>query len=101
MIVVVDYGLGNLLSVTKALEYVASGKEVRLTSLERDIRKAERIVLPGVGNFGAGMENLRIRNLVETLREQVLIRGVPLLGICLGMQILGDIGEESGECKGL
>lgn len=98
MITMVDYGIGNLRSVQKALEYV--GGEVTLTSAPEAIRRAEKLVLPGVGAFGAGMDALRERGLVEPLC-QVAASGAPLLGICLGMQLLFETSEEMGRHRGL
>lgn len=99
MIVVVDYGMGNLRSVAKALETV--GADVLVSSNADDIRKAERIVLPGVGTFGEGMKNLKELNIIETLSGEVLEKGKPFLGICLGMQLLADEGYENGFNYGL
>jgi len=98
MIALIDYGIGNLRSVQKALEHV--GAEVRLTEDPAVILAAEKIVLPGVGAFGDGMKGLRERGLVEVVRE-VAARGTPLLGICVGMQVLFEVGEERGEHEGL
>lgn len=99
MIAVVDYGSGNLHSVTKAFE--AIGAEVRIASSAGDLEEAERIVLPGVGSFAEGMRNLRRSGLVEALSEQVLVRRKPFLGICLGMQMLSEEGNEDGVHAGL
>jgi glutamine amidotransferase len=94
----VDYGIGNLRSVQKALEHV--GARVLLTEDPAVILAAEKVVLPGVGAFGDGMRGLRERGLVEAIR-QIAARGTPLLGICVGMQVLFEIGEEHGEHEGL
>lgn len=99
MIAVVDYGMGNLHSVRHALEYV--GAEVRVTSRPQDLRAADRIVLPGVGAFGECVQNLRATGLVDVLEEEVLHRGKPFFGICLGMQVLARTGYENGEQPGL
>lgn len=99
MIVIVDYGLGNLFSVAKAFELF--GEEV-LISGERDaIEKADRLVLPGVGAFPDGMRYITKRGLDQVLREEVLTKRKPFLGICLGMQLLADLGLEYGEHRGL
>lgn len=98
MIALVDYGLGNLRSVQKALEAV--GGEVRLTSQPEEILAADQVVLPGVGAFGDGMAGLKARGLVSALRK-VLERGVPFLGICLGMQLLFESSDELGQHSGL
>ena len=98
MIALVDYGLGNLRSVEKAL--TAVGAAVCLTSDPEVILSAEKVVLPGVGAFGQGMVGLRERGLVAAI-EEVITHGSPLLGICLGMQMLFERSEEGGECAGL
>ena len=98
MIALVDYGVGNLRSVEKALQAV--GAQVDLTSDLQKILAAEKVVLPGVGAFGDGMAGLQERGLVKAL-QSLPSRGTPLLGICLGMQLLFEIGEEMGEHAGL
>ncbi len=98
MIAVIDYGLGNLRSVSKALEGV--GAKVEVTNNLQAIAKAKAIVLPGVGAFHRGMENLNRLNLISVIYE-VIGRNIPFLGICLGMQLLFTEGEEQGLHKGL
>ncbi len=98
MIAIVDYGLGNLGSVTKALR--ACGAEVSLTSEARELRRAQVLVLPGDGAFGATMSEVRARGLDGLLRERAAA-GVPLLGICIGMQVLFEESEEHGQHRGL
>jgi len=97
-IVVIDYGLGNLRSVTKALEAV--GARAELTSDPGRIISAKGAVLPGVGAFSAGMKNLQSRGLLPAIRDRIA-DGKPLLGICLGLQLLFDASEEQGLHKGL
>jgi imidazole glycerol-phosphate synthase subunit HisH len=99
MIVVIDYGMGNLHSVAKALEM--AGGDVVVSHKASDIRKAERIVLPGVGTFSEGMKSLKELNLIEVLSEEVLKGGKPFLGICLGMHLLANDGYENGHSTGL
>lgn len=99
MIAVVDYGMGNLRSMGKALEHV--GGEVVVTSRAEDLRDAERIVLPGVGAFGEAITNLRSTDLVEALEEEVLRGGKPFLGVCVGMQLLATESVEHGRHRGL
>jgi len=99
MVVVVDYGICNVRSVVKALELV--GATVRVSSVRRDLEEAERIVLPGVGAFEHGMTNLAARGLIEPLADQVLGKGKPFLGICLGMQLLARTSHEFGVHEGL
>ena len=94
MIAIIDYGMGNLRSVQKAFE--KNGAEARITSSTRDIDRAEKIVLPGVGAFGGAMEELKRRGLVDVIREKIR-DGVPYLGLCLGLQLLFDASEE---CEG-
>jgi len=98
MIALVDYGAGNVRSVLKALQAV--GAQVRLAREPRALRGADKIVLPGVGAFGDCMAGLRRAGLVEPLLRAVEA-GVPLLGICVGLQILFDEGEELGRHAGL
>ncbi len=94
-VAVIDYGLGNLRSVSRGLE--RAGAAVRLTSDPEEVRAADRIVLPGVGAFHEGMTQLR--PLVDVIRDAV--GRVPVLGICLGMQMLLESSEEHGRHRGL
>ena len=98
MIAIIDYGVGNLFSVEKA--FAALGADARVTNDENVIRQAEKIVLPGVGAFGDCMKNLEESGLVPVLKESIAA-GKPLLGICVGLQILFDGSEESPGVKGL
>lgn len=98
MLYVVDYGSGNLRSVQKAFEHVGAYAEVG--SDTRRIRDAAGLILPGVGAFGAAMGELEARGLAEVLRERVTA-GIPLLGICLGLQLLFEGSEESPGVEGL
>lgn len=98
MIALVDYGVGNLRSVEKALQ--ATGAAVQVTSDPDEVLSAEKVILPGVGAFGDGMAGLEARGLATVLHE-IAVRGTPLLGICLGMQLLFDSGEELGYHRGL
>ena len=100
MIIIVDYGMGNLRSVSKALEQI-SHDDVKISRDPQDLQKANKIVLPGVGAFGDAMNNLRKFGLIKVLNEQVLQLKKPFLGICLGMQILTTEGFEHGHCLGL
>lgn len=97
-LLVIDYGIGNLGNVVRAFQRL--GAEVRLSEDPADLEWAERIVLPGVGAFGDGMAGLRARGWVEPLRQAVAM-GKPLLGICLGMQLLFEESEEMGRHAGL
>jgi glutamine amidotransferase len=97
-VTVVDYGLGNIHSVVKALTH--EGADVLLTSSAGEIDAAERLVLPGVGAFGDGMAELHRRGLSDAVRAYALSHR-PLLGICLGMQVLFEESEEFGKHEGL
>jgi glutamine amidotransferase len=97
-VVVIDYGMGNLLSVRRGLEHC--GATVTVTAEAEVILSAPRVVLPGVGAFTDGMAGLRREGLDAVVRE-VAARGTPLLGICLGMQMLLDESEEFGSTTGL
>ncbi len=98
MIAVIDYDVGNLGSVTNGLRRV--GEEVVVTNDPEIIRKADGVVLPGVGAFPAAMEKLKKYNLIDILNE-VKENGTPILGICLGMQLLFEKSYEVEECNGL
>ncbi|HSA59249.1 MAG TPA: imidazole glycerol phosphate synthase subunit HisH [bacterium] len=98
MIAIVDYGMGNLRSVQKAFEKI--GAKAVVTSDAGEVQQAEKVVLPGVGAFGACMENLEKLGLVPTIRR-VIDDKKPFLGICMGLQVLFDEGEEFGKHKGL
>jgi glutamine amidotransferase len=97
-VVIVDYGLGNLFSVERALRYLGASCEI--TSDAAKISAAHRLILPGVGAFGDGMKGLAGRGLVEPIKE-FIATGRPFMGICLGMQLLMTEGEEFGIHKGL
>ena len=98
MVVIVDYGVGNLFSLKSSL--CAVGAEVTVSADAEVIRGAERIILPGVGAFGDAVKKLRDCGLFEVLRE-VADKGTPMMGICLGMQLLFDKSFEYGEHEGL
>lgn len=98
MIAIIDYGAGNLFNVRNALNFL--GFKNRVTSDPAVLRKADKVILPGVGSFPDAMQKLRDAKLTQTLRE-VATDGKPLLGICLGMQILFEKGYEFEETEGL
>ena len=98
MLLLIDYGIGNIRSLEKAFQAVGI-EPVRSDDADA-IRAAERLVLPGVGAFGACADELRRRGLVEPIRDAVA-SGTPLLGVCVGMQLLFDVSEELGEHTGL
>jgi len=98
MIVIVNYGLGNLGSIQNMFKKIGVGSMV--SSEHEVIQNADKLVLPGVGNFGKGMHELEKSGLIEILNRKVLSEKTPILGICLGMQLMTDESEES-ESKGL
>ncbi len=97
-VILIDAGTGNLRSVQKALETI--GANVLRTDDPQKVLSGRGVVLPGVGAFGDFMSGLRSRGLEESVKE-IAARGIPLLGICVGMQALFDVGEEMGEHAGL
>lgn len=97
MITIVDYGMGNLRSVQKALEHV--GATVNISSSPQDILQAEKVILPGVGAFGQAMQNLEQKKLIVPLQQAMQTK--PFLGICLGMQLLLSVSAEFGPVNGL
>lgn len=99
MVAVIDYGMGNLASVKKALDYLNVHNAI--TSDSKIIRSSSHIVLPGVGSFLQGMKNLKKLELDKILTEQVLEKKTNFLGICLGMQLLAETGYEPCENEGL
>lgn len=99
MIAIIDYGMGNLASVQKAIRKL--GKYVIITFDKKEIQEASLIILPGVGSFEQGMKNLKDRGLIESLNQEVIQHKKPFLGICLGMQLIMEKGTEPIECEGL
>jgi glutamine amidotransferase len=95
---IVNYGMGNIFSVQKKL--IQEGGLVTISSDPKDISKADKLILCGVGHFAKAMDNLDKLNLIDPLNEFVHIQKKPLLGICLGMQLMADFSDE-GEMKGL
>ena len=98
MIAIIDYGMGNLRSVQKALEKV--GAETVITHNAVDIQEAEKIILPGVGAMRPAMEKLQDLELVEVIQQATRTKK-PFLGICLGLQLLFEMGKEGGQVEGL
>lgn len=98
MIAIIDYGMGNLRSVQKGFEKV--GFDAQITSDPEAVRKAEKVVLPGVGAFGDAMENLRNAGMIDVIKDTVKA-GKPFLGICLGLHLLFDSSTEFGFHEGL
>ena len=98
MIAMIDYDAGNIKSVEKALQKL--GADVVITKDPQEILSAEKVILPGVGAFGDAMNNLKKYGLDEVIR-QVVAKGTPFLGICLGLQLLFERSDESPEAVGL
>ncbi len=99
MISIVDYGMGNLKSMASAFAYL--GVPCRTTRSAAEILDSDKLVLPGVGAFAKAMENIRSLGLIAPLNEFALGRRRPVLGVCLGMQLLAEVGEEDGINDGL
>ena len=97
-VTIIDYGMGNLLSVVRAFEHC--GADVRIADTPDGIRQADYLVLPGVGAFADGMKGLHEQGLIEPIKSFARMGG-PFLGICLGMQMMLDISEEFGRHEGL
>lgn len=98
MIAIIDYDAGNVKSVEKALQFL--GQEAVLTRDKEILLKADKVILPGVGSFGNAMEKLHQYGLVDVI-QQIVQKGTPFLGICLGLQLMFDSSEESPGVKGL
>jgi imidazole glycerol-phosphate synthase subunit HisH len=98
MIAIIDYGMGNIYSLEKALERL--GHEVIITSDPGELRRADALILPGVGAFGNAMRELEARELADIIKAEAT-RGKPILGICLGMQLLFTSSDEHGYHQGL
>lgn len=99
MIAVIDYKAGNLNSVLKAFERINA--KTFIAQSGKDLKKADKFLLPGVGSFKEAMLNLEKLGFIEELKEQILVQVKPILGICLGMQLLLEKGFEGGICDGL
>ena len=97
-IVIIDYGMGNIHSIKKKLNALKA--PVIVSSDPTDIRTSSKIILPGVGHFGKAMESLKALGLIDILNEEVLLKKKPILGICLGMQLMAEKSEE-GDVNGL
>ncbi len=97
-VVIVDYQMGNIFSVEKKIKRL--GYPVEVSSDKEQIVKADKLILPGLGHFGKAMDNLKMIGLLDVLNEKVLVKKTPILGICLGMQLLANRSEE-GHSSGL
>lgn len=105
-VIIIDYGSGNLRSAEKSIQKVATGKDtvfdIRISDRVEDILKADRLVLPGQGAFRDCMTNLTNKDgMIDALREKVLQKATPFLGICVGMQLMATRGMEHGVTAGL
>jgi len=96
---IVDYGAGNLSNVTKAVEFL--GRSSVIVKDGPALAKVDAVILPGVGAFGQGMDNLARTGLVDAIQNHVELDKKPILGICLGMHLLGEMGYEGGKISGL
>lgn len=99
MISIIDYKMGNIRSVQNALSFL--GAQSKVVTSQSEILESQKIILPGVGSFKQAMQNIRDLNLYAAIREAALGKKIALLGICLGMQLLADSGEEGGYSEGL
>tara|TARA_B100001248_G_scaffold261111_1_gene251200 strand:- start:8641 stop:9291 length:651 start_codon:yes stop_codon:yes gene_type:complete len=99
MIAIINHGLGNFASVLSAVKYL--GFDAKVTKDLKEINNSNKIIIPGVGNYKFAMQNLEELNLIETLNNQALIKKKPILGICLGCQLLLNSSEEGGDISGL
>lgn len=99
-IVIVEYGMGNVRSLASALEFL-NDFDVIVSSDKRDLEKADKLFLPGVGSFVSAMEMIRANDLDAILYEQVVQKQKPVFGICLGMQLMGMFSDEDGGGRGL
>ena len=97
-IVIVDYGVGNFGAINNMIKKL--GKQAIISAKVSDIEKADKLILPGVGSFDSGIKNLEERNLISTLNKKVVKDKIPILGICLGMQLMTKQSEE-GKLSGL
>lgn len=98
MIIIINYGMGNVASIANMLQKL--GEECLITSKPEEIRQAKKIILPGVGSFDKGMQNLEEQGIIELLNTMVMENDIPILGICLGMQLFAKSSEE-GKLLGL
>ena len=100
VIAIIDYGMSNMHSVLKAVEEITF-EPVSIVNHPKDLAKADKVILPGVGSFSTGIKNLQTTGLAQELNRQIIELKKPFLGICLGMQLIAEAGEEYGFHKGL
>lgn len=96
---IVNYGMGNIRSITNALRFI--GAEFEVISSPDKVRRSHKLILPGVGSFRTAIDNLQKQGLIDPLNQAVLKEKIPLLGICLGMQLLANDSDENGFTTGL
>ena len=99
-IVIVDYGMGNIKSLSGALAFLEA-KDVSVSNQHSDILSADKLILPGVGSFSKAMVNIKNLKLDECLKQAITIKKTPILGICLGMQLMCESSQEDGTTDGL
>ena len=99
-VAIVDYGMGNMRSIASALKYI-NVRDIVISSNEKELSKSDKLILPGVGSFGSAMKLIKDRGLDATLNELIMQQEKPVLGICLGMQLLGMSSDEDGVNQGL
>jgi glutamine amidotransferase len=99
-IVIVDYGMGNIKSIVSSLKYLGS-ENIILSNTQEDINSADKLILPGVGSFTKAMQNIKRLNLDTILKKEVIDNKKPILGICLGMQLMALSSDEDGTSDGL
>lgn len=99
-IAIVDYGMGNIHSITGALNFLEIDT-ISVTSDETELNRADKLILPGVGSFGKAMNEIKSRSLDKILPNLVLVKEKPILGVCLGMQIMSTFSNEDGDNDGL
>lgn len=99
MISIINYGMGNIKSVQNALSFL--GEEHKVISTATEIQNSQKMILPGVGSFKQAMQNINKLKIFDSIRNAVLGRQIPILGICLGMQLFANYGEEDGYSEGL
>jgi len=99
MISIIDYKMGNIKSIENAFSFL--GVDYKIVNSKEDILNSEKIILPGVGSFRQAMQNIKEMNMYDAIREVAIDKKIPILGICLGMQLLADSSQEDGVSNGL
>jgi len=99
-LVIIDYGMGNIKSIVSAFKFLGL-RDIIISNKSSEISMADKLVLPGVGSFAKAMDNIKQSNIDKSLKKAVIEDKKPILGICLGMQLMGESSEEGGDSKGL